>query len=51
MITQPMSRLILVKIGETQLGRISLKRMCAVLAPMASAELTKNSLRRVVASP
>ncbi len=49
--THAISRLILVKIGEMQLGRISLKMMWNLLAPSASAELTKNSFRRVEASP
>ncbi len=51
MITQPMSRLILVKMGEIILGKTSRKRMWAVLAPVTSAELTKNSLRRALANP
>ena len=42
-ITQPTSSAIFVKIGDKQLGRISLKRMCALEAPINSAFLTKYS--------
>ena len=49
--TQPMSRLILVKMGDTQLGRISRNRMWALLAPSVSADFTKYSLRSWEASP
>jgi len=38
-----MSKLILVKMLETQLGRISRKRMWNLLAPVTSAAWTKNS--------
>ncbi|GAI27100.1 unnamed protein product [marine sediment metagenome] len=36
-ITQPISKLILVKIGAIQLGRISLNSICVLLAPVTSA--------------
>jgi len=51
MITQATSRLILVKMGERVLGRISRKMMCAVLAPVTSAAVTKYSLRKATPRP
>ena len=39
-ITQPISRVILVKIGPKQLGNISLKIICHLLAPNNSADFT-----------
>src|SRR3990172_4321000 len=51
MMTQPMSRLILVKMGEIMLGSSSRKRMWRVPAPLVCAEATKNSLRRALVSP
>ena len=44
----PMSRLILVKIGDIALGRISRKMMCPARAPASSAYLTYSSLAREV---
>ena len=42
-ITQPTSSAIFVKIGERQLGSISLKRIWALEAPISSAFFTKYS--------